>query len=110
MKSNLKIEELKFNSFGLIPVVTQCYKTKDVLMLAWMNKESIQLTIKKNRVTYFSRSRKKLWEKGETSGNYQVLKNIYSDCDNDTLLLLVDQIGVACHNGTRTCFEKDKDL
>ena len=75
-------------------------------MMAWMNKESILLTIKKNKVTYFSRSRKKLWEKGETSGNYQILKQLISDCDEDTLLAIVEQKGVACHKGQRSCFTK----
>ncbi len=99
-----EIELLKFNNDGLIPVIAQCHKTNKVLMMAWMNKESILLTIKKNKVTYFSRSRKKLWEKGETSGNYQILKQLISDCDKDTLLAIVDQKGVACHTGTRSCF------
>ena len=99
-----EIKLLKFNNDGLIPVIAQCHKTNEVLMMAWMNKESILLTIKKNKVTYFSRSRKKLWEKGETSGNYQILKELISDCDKDTLLAIVDQKGVACHTGTRSCF------
>ena len=99
-----EIKSLKFNNDGLIPVIAQCHKTNEVLMMAWMNKESILLTLKKNKVTYFSRSRKKLWEKGETSGNYQILKELISDCDNDTLLAIVDQKGFACHTGTRSCF------
>ena len=96
-----EIELLKFNNDGLIPVIAQCHKTNEVLMMAWMNKESILLTIKKNKVTYFSRSRKKIWEKGETSGNYQILKQLVSDCDEDNLLAIVAQKGVACHTGTR---------
>ena len=99
-----EIKSLKFNNDGLIPVIAQCHKTNEVLMMAWMNKESLVLTIKTNKVTYFSRSRKKLWEKGETSGNYQILKQLISDCDKDTLLAIVDQKGVACHTGTRSCF------
>ena len=99
-----QIKSLKFNNDGLIPVIAQCNKTNEVLMMAWMNKESILLTIKKNKVTYFSRSRKKLWEKGETSGNYQILKQLISDCDEDTLLAIVEQKGVACHKGQRSCF------
>ena len=99
-----EIKSLKFNNDGLIPVIAQCHKTNEVLMMAWMNKESILLTLKKNKVTYFSRSRKKLWEKGETSGNYQILKQLISDCDKDTLLAIVDQKGFACHTGTRSCF------
>ena len=99
-----EIELLKFNNDGLIPVIAQCHKTNEVLMMAWMNKESILLTIKKNKVTYFSRSRKKLWKKGETSGNYQILKQLISDCDQDTLLAIIEQKGVACHKGKRSCF------
>jgi len=76
-------------------------------MMAWMNKQSIRLTIETKNVTYFSRSRNKLWVKGETSGNYQYLKNIKSDCDNDTILLTVKQIGPACHLGTKTCFDDE---
>ena len=99
-----EIKSLKFNNDGLIPVIAQCHKTNEVLMMAWMNKESILLTLKKNKVTYFSRSRKKLWEKGETSGNHQILKQLISDCDEDTLLAIVKQKGVACHKGKRSCF------
>ena len=104
---NFDIENLNFNTLGLIPAIAQCSKTKDILMLAWMNKESIRLTIETKNVTYFSRSRNKLWVKGETSGNYQYLKNIKSDCDNDTILLTVRQIGPACHLGTKTCFDDE---
>ena len=104
---NFDIENLNFNSSGLIPAIAQCSETKDVLMLAWMNKESIRLTIETKNVTYFSRSRNKIWVKGETSGNYQYLKNIKSDCDNDTILLTVKQIGPACHLGTKTCFDNE---
>ena len=98
---------LKFNSEGLIPAIAQCSITKDVLMMAWMNKESLSLTIKSKKVTYFSRSRKKLWIKGETSGNFQYLNDIIIDCDKDTILLLVTQKGVACHLGTRSCFQNE---
>ena len=104
---NFDIENLNFNTSGLIPAIAQCSETKDILMLAWMNKESIRLTIETKNVTYFSRSRNKLCVKGETSGNYQYLKNIKSDCDNDTILLTVKQIGPACHLGTKTCFDNE---
>ena len=104
---NFDIENLNFNSSGLIPAIAQCLETKDFLMLGWMNKESIRLTIESKNVTYFSRSRYKLWVKGETSGNYQYLKNIKSDCDNDTILLTVKQIGPACHLGKKTCFDDE---
>ena len=105
MKFDTKI--LKFNSEGLIPAIAQCSEKKHVLMMAWMNRESIEMTIRTRKVTYYSRSRKKLWIKGETSGNFQYLDNIFSDCDNDTILLLVNQVGVACHLGNRTCFDHD---
>ena len=99
-----QIESLKFNERGLIPVITQCHETREVLMMAWMNKKAIELTVQYNKVTYFSRSRNKLWEKGETSGNYQILKKLITDCDKDTLLAIVEQKGVACHKGKRSCF------
>ena len=108
---NFDIENLNFNTSGLIPAIAQCSETKDILMLAWMNKESIRLTIETKNVTYFSRSRNKLWVKGETSGNYQYLKNIKSDCDNDTMLALIEQTGAACHTGVKSCFFKSsKDI
>ena len=90
---------------GLLPVIVQDYKTCDVLMLAYMNEESFNLTISSGKATYWSRSRKKLWIKGETSGNTQEVKEIRIDCDNDTILLKVHQIGgAACHTGHKTCF------
>ena len=96
--------KIVFNSDGLIPTITQDSESKKVLMLAWMNKESLQETLKSGKVTYWSRSRKKIWVKGETSGNWQFVKNIKIDCDGDTLLILVDQCGPACHTGSYTCF------
>ncbi len=98
------IDELKFDSKGLIPAIVQDEKTKDVLMMAYMNKESLKKTLKEGKACYWSRSRKKLWTKGETSGNFQQVKAIYYDCDMDTLLLMVDQTGAACHTGNRSCF------
>lgn len=89
---------------GLIPVIAQDYKTNKVLMLGFMNKEALKKTIKEGRVTYFSRIRKKLWTKGETSGHFQLVKEIFLDCDNDTLLIKVDQKGNVCHTGHKTCF------
>ena len=97
-------KKIIFNSDGLILTITQDFETKLVLMLAWMNKESLQETLKSGKVTYWSRSRKKIWIKGETSGNWQFVKNIKIDCDGDTLLILVDQHGPACHTGSYTCF------
>lgn len=98
------LDEIKFNKDGLVPVIVQDKYTKDILMLAYANKEAIEKTLKTKHMHYFSRSRKKLWKKGETSGNIQKLKSIYIDCDSDTLLVEVEQKGVACHTGNRTCF------
>lgn len=100
----MSLDELKYNEWGLIPAIAQDINTKEVLMLAWMNRESIALTVKTGKATYWSRSRKKLWVKGETSGHFQNVKNIFYDCDGDTLLLMVEQTGAACHTGSRTCF------
>jgi len=99
-----KTVRLKFNRDGLIPVIIQDYKTKDVLMLAYMNRESIKRTLKLKKTCFWSRSRKKFWVKGETSGNFQFVKQIYYDCDQDTLLIKVRQVGVACHTGNKSCF------
>ena len=104
---------LDFNKLnGLIPVITVDYNNNDVLMLAYMNEEALNKTLETGKVHYFSRSRNKIWLKGETSGNFQILKEIYVDCDNDTLLIKVEQIGPACHEGYRSCFfrklENDK--
>lgn len=90
---------------GLVPVVVQDEKTNDVLMLAYMNREAWRKTLETGKATYWSRSRRQLWVKGETSGNVQLVKKIFIDCDNDTILLKVDQIGgAACHTGYRSCF------
>jgi len=93
-----------FNPDGLIPAIAQQHDTGEVLMLAWMNRESIEESLATGQVCYFSRSRQKLWRKGETSGQTQKLIELRLDCDGDTLLLLVAQTGVACHTGRRTCF------
>jgi phosphoribosyl-AMP cyclohydrolase len=90
---------------GLVPVITQEWKTKEVLMLAYMNQEAWQHTLATGNATYWSRSRSSLWKKGESSGNVQHVKEIYLDCDDDTVLLLVEQVGeAACHTGYRSCF------
>lgn len=89
---------------GLVPTIVQDFKTKEVLMLAYMNKESLEITLKEKKACYFSRSRNELWLKGKTSGHYQYIKDIKIDCDNDTILLIVDQIGAACHTGKHSCF------
>lgn len=98
------LEKLPFNSEGLLPAIAQQFDSHEVLMMAWMNKESLLETLQTKRVCYWSRSRKKLWRKGEESGQVQHLKNAFLDCDGDTLLLKVDQTGPACHTGRRSCF------
>ena len=95
---------LNFDRDGLVAAVAQQHDTGEVLMLAWMNREAVAETLATQRVCYFSRSRNTLWRKGETSGQVQHLKEVRVDCDGDTLLLLVDQHGVACHTGRRNCF------
>lgn len=100
-------EKIIFNNDGLIPAIAQQYDSLEILMMAWMNEQSIRETLKTGHVCYYSRSRQKLWRKGETSGQIQTLKNFRIDCDGDTILLLVDQIGVACHTGRRNCFYEE---
>ena len=97
-------DKLHFNSRGLVAAVAQQHDTKEVLMLAWMSREAIEETLKTGEVTYYSRSRSKLWRKGESSGQTQKLIDMRLDCDGDALLLLVDQTGVACHTGRLSCF------
>ena len=101
----IKIDFDKTN--GLVPVIVQDYHSKQVLMLAYMNEESLKRTIETKLATYYSRSRKKLWIKGETSGHYQHVKEILVDCDNDTILLKVIQEGAACHTGKKSCFYRN---
>ncbi|WP_099189001.1 bifunctional phosphoribosyl-AMP cyclohydrolase/phosphoribosyl-ATP diphosphatase HisIE [Tepidibacter mesophilus] len=98
------VKEMKFDNKGLVPVVVQDVNTNKVLMLAYMNEESIRKTLDEKVAYYYSRSRQELWKKGETSGNIQKLKGFYYDCDKDTILIYVEQIGVACHTGSYTCF------
>jgi len=100
---------LKWGSAGLIPVVTQCARTGQVLMQAYMNEESMRMTIETGTAWYWSRSRAELWNKGATSGHVQKVREIRTDCDGDSVLLLVDQAGVACHEGTYTCFSNRVD-
>lgn len=101
---NKILEKLKFNDAGLIPAIAQDVKTNEVLMLAWMNEESINKTLESGLATYFSRSRQSLWQKGETSGHIQKLVSITADCDYDAILLIVEQSGPACHTGAKNCF------
>jgi phosphoribosyl-AMP cyclohydrolase len=92
---------------GLVPVIVQDRKTRDVLMLAYMNRESWMKTLETGRATYWSRSRNALWEKGETSGHYQIVHEVLIDCDNDTILIVVEQLGgAACHTGYASCFHR----
>ncbi|MGF1491756.1 MAG: phosphoribosyl-AMP cyclohydrolase [Microcoleaceae cyanobacterium] len=101
----LWIEALKFNDQGLIPAIAQDYQDGTVLMMAWMNPESIRKTVETGEVHYWSRSRSELWHKGATSGHFQRVKELYYDCDADVLLIKIEQIGgIACHTGTRSCF------
>lgn len=95
---------IRFDLRGLVPAIAQQHDTGEVLMLAWMNREAVEETLATGRVCYFSRSRNALWRKGETSGQVQKLVDLRVDCDGDTLLVLVDQTGVACHTGRRSCF------
>lgn len=101
------LDQLAFNEQGLITAIAQQADTGEVLMLAWMNRESLEITMKEGRACYWSRSRNQLWRKGESSGQVQQLKAIRVDCDGDALLLLVDQQGPACHTGRRSCFYFD---
>jgi phosphoribosyl-AMP cyclohydrolase len=100
--------KLKFDEKGLIPAIIQEYKTKDVLMMAFMNEESVRRTLETGTTWFWSRSRNEYWNKGATSGNVQKVKKVLYDCDDDTLLILVDQVGEgACHTGNRTCFFRE---
>ena len=105
-ESAISWSEFKLNSDGLIPVVVQDYKTDEVLMLAYMNEEAFQTTLDSGKMTYWSRSRQELWTKGLTSGHVQYVKSLILDCDNDTILAKVAQVGAACHTGNKTCFFK----
>ncbi len=98
------IERLRFNDAGLIPAIAQSHETRAVLMLAWMNADAVRETLETGRVCYWSRSRQKLWRKGESSGHTQRLVELRFDCDSDALLLLVDQTGPACHTNRPVCF------
>ncbi len=100
-----QLASVKFNADGLVPVVAQDVANGDVLMMAWMNAESLAMTFAEGRMVYWSRSRKELWRKGDTSGDRQFVREAYFDCDGDTLLFKVEQEGAgACHTGARTCF------
>ena len=107
------LDKIQFNDKGLVPVVTQDFSSNEILMMAWMNKEALSLSVKNKKAVYFSRSREKLWFKGEESGNTQQIIEIFTDCDQDVILLKVNQKGgIACHTGRANCFfnklENDK--
>ena len=105
MTEKKTLEGIKFDEKGLVPVIAQDYKDGTILMMAYMNQESLDLTLKTGNATYWSRSRNKLWLKGEESGNVQQVKEIYKDCDGDTLVIKIEQVGgAACHTGNRSCF------
>jgi phosphoribosyl-ATP pyrophosphohydrolase/phosphoribosyl-AMP cyclohydrolase len=101
------LEQIKFDSNGLVPVIAQDFKTNEVLMMAYMNEEAFTKSMETGKVHYFSRSRNKLWLKGETSGHFQTIKSVSLDCDGDTLLVKVEQIEVACHTGHYSCFYRE---
>ena len=106
----ITMEDIKFDENGLVPVIVQDFYTKEVLMLAYMNRESLEYTITEKKACYYSRSRSTIWVKGENNGHYQYVKVIRYDCDGDTLLLEVDQVGNTCHTGHRSCFYRHLEL
>ena len=100
-----QLDAVKYNSDGLVPVIAQCAATKEILMMAWMNTESLSMTFREGRMVYWSRSRQELWRKGDPSGDRQFVRNAFYDCDADTLLFIVEQEGKgACHTGEFSCF------
>jgi len=102
-----RLDRVVFNADGLAPAIIQQWDTREVLMLAWMNAEALRRTLTEGRVTFWSRSRGEYWRKGDTSGHVQHVRGARLDCDGDTILIEVDQVGAACHTGTRTCFDAD---
>ena len=104
------LDAVRWNSDGLVPAIAQDHQTNEVLMVAWMNREALQLTAAENRAVYWSRSRQKLWRKGEESGHVQQIHEIRLDCDEDVIILKVEQLGgIACHTGRRSCFYRKLD-
>ncbi|MCR4672949.1 MAG: phosphoribosyl-AMP cyclohydrolase [Lachnospiraceae bacterium] len=106
----MDFDELKPDPQGMIPVVVQDAENSEVLMVAYMNREAFEQTVREGVMTYYSRSRQELWRKGDTSGHYQIVRELRIDCDNDTLLAKVEQIGAACHTGHRSCFYRKLTL
>ena len=107
MSTDAFVARTHFDAAGLVPVIAQQWDTHEVLMMAWMNADTLRETLETGRGVYFSRSRNARWQKGETSGNVQTVREARLDCDGDTILLMVDQTGAACHTGDRTCFDVD---
>jgi len=104
------LDEIKWDDKGLVPAIAQDASTGKILMVAWMNREALQLTVEKQQAVYWSRSRRKIWPKGETSGHVQKIKEIRLDCDNDVILLDIEQLGgIACHTGRESCFYRRLD-
>ncbi|HEU4831280.1 MAG TPA: phosphoribosyl-AMP cyclohydrolase [Actinomycetota bacterium] len=104
MTDPVELDELRFDDRGLIPAVVQDADSSDVLMMAWMNRESLERTLDEGRTVFWSRSRRELWRKGDTTGHVQHLEEVRADCDGDVLLVRVHQVGAACHTGERSCF------
>lgn len=104
---DVQLEQLKFDANGLIPAIVQDHKSGEVLMMAWMNREAVDKTVATGKTHFFSRSRKKQWLKGESSGHVQHVKSIRTDCDQDVLLIAVEQVGAACHDGYYSCFYRE---
>ncbi|WP_251449631.1 phosphoribosyl-AMP cyclohydrolase [Microbacterium sp. Marseille-Q6648] len=102
-----RIERVAFNADGLVAAIIQQWDSGEVLMLGWMDAEALRRTLTEGRVTFWSRSRREYWRKGDTSGHIQLVRGARLDCDGDAVLITVDQVGVACHTGTRTCFDAD---
>jgi phosphoribosyl-AMP cyclohydrolase len=100
----VRIEELRFDDRGLLPAVVQDAESGEVLMVAWMNREALEATLREGRTVFWSRSRRELWRKGETSGHVQHVEEVRADCDADVVLVRVHQVGAACHTGARSCF------
>lgn len=109
MSIEAQLDQLTFDADGLLPAIIQDDESDDVLMLAWMNREAVRRTLTEGRVTFWSRSRAEYWRKGDTSGHRQYVRSVALDCDGDTLLVRVIQLGAACHTGTRSCFT-DREL
>ena len=101
------LERIRFTDTGLVPAIIQQWDSREVLMMGWMDAEAFRRTMTEGRVTFWSRSRQEYWRKGDTSGHVQYVKGVALDCDGDTLLVTVEQVGAACHTGTRTCFDAD---